>query len=280
MPTGGSHGGVESVLLKWANNFDRNKYDLRFFHISPGTEDYLKGYDHQWTVPLPDGMRFADYHFCLSGHIAKQIMSKAPDAKCFVIGNPLENSKGTESNVDCRQLCFVGRISAEKRLDVILNALALARDCTWKLMVIGTGDLEETMAQSCKNLGISDRVLFRGWRENPWDECKCAAIDIIASDYEGFSITALEASREGKTIITTPVSGCTDFIVPGENGYFFDFGDANGLAKILDFISEGDLKICSPKTCRDSIQRYLSNNYFKTVEDILNKIECEYKGKM
>ncbi len=214
-------------------------------------------------------LAFADFHFCISQNNRNDILRAYPEAKAFLIGNPVKKIDVTNTSPDKHTLCFVGRIDKEKRLDVILNALALASDKSWKLLVAGTGTLHEEMIALSNDLGISKRVSFLGWQENPWEAVKEASTILIASDYEGFSITALEASSIGKTVISTPVSGCTDYIEVGKNGYFFDNNDPQNLASILDFISEGKLPICDRELCRKSVSPYVLDNYFERVDKYL-----------
>ena len=340
MPTGGSQGGVEYVINAWTKSLISERYDLRIIHITPGSRDYLEGYEKQWTMPctgedsfdiefcakryewfirkygIPDlciaawipmmvsacravcdtmGLKFkiiswlhsgidvykqtgwggiehlafADYHFCISSKNRDDILSAYPDAKTFLTGNPIRPVDVQDYSPDERTLCFVGRITPEKRLDVILNAISLARDISWKLLVAGTGERMEAMIELCQRLDIEDRIRFLGWQDDPWFAVKEASILLIASDYEGFSISALEASGMGMTDISTPVSGCTDYITSGINGYFFDNENPQNLADILDCISEGKLSICKTEDCIKSVVPYMWERYFERVDEYL-----------
>ncbi len=341
MPTGGSRGGVEYVINAWTKSIISEKYDLRVFHVVPGKEDYLEGYEKQWTVAVDDAtdlkldvkycaecyadfvqnlgapdiciatwiplmttacnmvrqsmgldfklvswlhsgiqvyknlgwgglehLAFADYHLCLSKNTSSQILDMYPEAKTFVIGNPVRRPVVSEYKPDSRRLGFVGRIDPEKRLDVIIKALSLTKDSTWSISVVGDGSLITEMKTLVRSLGITDRVDFLGWQDKPWEVVRDSSILVAASDYEGFSITALEASSMGMTVISTPVNGCIDYITPGVNGYFFDNGDPKNLADILDLISDGVLPICDTKVCVDSVGAFLADNYFVTVDHI------------
>lgn len=348
MPTGGTKGGVEYVLNEWIRSDISKQHELRFFHITPGTVDYLNNYPKQWFLPIQDPdnfhfdlqycvdaysrfikecgepdiclatwipllstachiikdslhlnmhivswihsgidvykqsgwggiehLQYADYHLCISGKIQSDILNVYPNAKTFLIGNPVHNKNLAGYLPDDRTLCFVGRLSEEKKVDVILRALAGTEDKSWKLLIAGEGPKEEQLLDITKNLGLNNRVSFLGWQNKPWEAvCKASAL-IIASDYEGFCISALEASSLGMTVISTPVSGCTDYIIPGNNGYFFGNGNPADLTAILDFISTGKLSFCDQDLCRKSVKPYLRDNYFKHVSDILNDINSD-----
>lgn len=215
-------------------------------------------------------LKYADYHFCISEKTQNDIVGIYNDAKTFVIGNPVKPVEIQDYSPDNRTLCFVGRIDKEKRLDVILKALAITNDKTWRLLIAGDGRQYEEMKKLSYDLMLSDRVEFLGWKSDPWTAVSTASILLIASDYEGFSITALEASSIGMTVISTPVSGCIDYISPGLNGYFYDNNSPQNLANILNYISEGKLPVCDRKACCESVSSYLWDNYFKHVESCLN----------
>ena len=353
MPTGGSRGGVENVIKAWTRRLDPVRFDLRIFHISPGQNDYLDGYEKQYTLPLPDdgletltvqycaqayhffleqmgapdiciatwipmvsqacviarnakGMKFpvvswihgelatfrrdgwgdvpdmlgADAHFCISGEIERAIRERSPQAKTFFIGNPVMPVSISAWEPEDKHLCFVSRIVPGKNPDIILRAMNLAADRGWTLTVAGDGLQKEEAQTLASELGIAQRVHFAGWTDRPWEVCKRAHALVIASDHEGFCVSTLEASSIGMTVISTPVSGCTDYIVPGKNGYFFAHGDALGLADILDAISAGKLGWCDPDVCRESVVPYLSDNYFRHLTEILQQLVSEGKRIM
>lgn len=217
-------------------------------------------------------LSFADHHLCISINNQDKILDTYPDASTFLIGNPVNPVHIPNYSPDDHTLCFIGRISQEKRLDVILNALFLAKDKSWKLLIAGTGDCSDSMKTLAHELNIQDRVEFLGWQEDPFHAVNSASILLIASDYEGFSITALEASSIGMTVITTPVSGCTDYIIPGLNGYFYDNSNPQNLADILDYLSDKKIPLCNRDSCAKSIYPYVSENYFKKVDNIINSV--------
>lgn len=346
MPTGGSHGGVENAVKSWVRHLNPSRFTVRVFHISPGKEDYLEGYDKQWVLPLPDDvdtltvkycaeayltflkelgapdlcvaawipilskacavarkvmklqipviswihgdpvilerigwdntrdMLFADAHLCISGKIESALRSANPDAVTFMIGNPVTATGVIDYHPDDRTLCYVSRLVYDKRTELALEALTLAKSDEWKLLIAGDGPESERLQSMAKTLSLADRVSFLGWQNPPWPACSNAHGLVITSAHEGFSLAALEASGIGMTVISTPVSGCTDYIVPGQNGFFFAHDDARGLADILDAISDGVLSWCDPAVCKESITRFSEKNYFEQLPLILERL-CE-----
>ncbi len=103
-----------------------------------------------------------------------------------------------------------------------------------RLVIVGTGTLEKKLKESVDNLGLSERVVFTGFRT---DMEKCfAAFDIFAlpSLAEYHSIGLLEAMRAGKSIIATSVGGNTESVRDGDEALIVPPADSEALAKALD----------------------------------------------
>ncbi len=113
-----------------------------------------------------------------------------------------------------------------------------------RLVIVGTGTLEKDLKQSVDSLGLSERVVFAGFRT---DMERCfAAFDIFAlpSLAEYHSIGLLEAMRAEKPIIATSVGGNTESVRDGEEALVVPPADSKALAKALDrLLSDEVLRI-------------------------------------
>ncbi|MCR4674480.1 MAG: glycosyltransferase [Lachnospiraceae bacterium] len=213
----------------------------------------------------------ADYHFAISHGIADEIKAVKADAKIFEIGNPVDFPKVEIKDTDKNLLCYVGRLDEVKRVELILEALSKTKN-NWKLKIVGDGERKNEILEWIEAYGLESRVQMLGWSKTPWQEVEDASICILASEYEGFALSAFEASSSGKTVISTPVFGVAEYIKEGENGYLFPFGDVISLVNILDDISDGKRKICNPKICAESVKEYETSAYFKKVMNVLDSI--------
>ncbi len=129
---------------------------------------------------------------------------------------------------------FVGRLEYQKALDVLLKALALtaSQDADIRLVVIGSGSLEQSLMELSRTLGVADRVLWVG-RQPVYRYL--ASFDVLAmpSRYEGFSLVPLDAMHAGLPIICTPVGGVEEAVIDGETGIIVPVSDADALASAL-----------------------------------------------
>lgn len=214
---------------------------------------------------------YADAHLAINSEIREDILKVNPQAKVYMVWNPVELlRKGNYSPVPMT-LAYVGRLSESKRVDIILEAMYRAKG-KWKLKIIGDGEIREAVESWIKLLKLEGQVQILGWRENPWEECLDTGILLMASEYEGFALTAWEASSLGMTVISTPVNGIVDYIVPGVNGYLYPQEDAKTLADILDRFEEGRYMLCEPEACRESVQNFSTKAYFERIHKYLKEI--------
>jgi glycosyltransferase involved in cell wall biosynthesis len=58
---------------------------------------------------------------------------------------------------------FVGRITEEKGLQTLVEALSRVKELPWHLVLIGTGDLAERLKNQARRLGLYERLTFLGY---------------------------------------------------------------------------------------------------------------------
>ena len=134
--------------------------------------------------------------------------------------------------------CFVGRLAAEKALDTLIDAWARAipRDASAKLVLVGTGPLEEELKAQARFLGLERQVVFAGFVgdqrtiANYW---QISDVGLITSEFEGLSNALLEAMACGVPMIGSRVSGNVDLIQPRQTGWLFTPRDVDQLSACL-----------------------------------------------
>lgn len=114
---------------------------------------------------------------------------------------------------------FIGSEWEGKGLAAAITALVHADD--WRLIVVGRGDLGRFQALADAH-GVLDRVQFVGPVEDPSPYYCASDAFVLPSVYETFSLVSYEAAASGLPLLVTPVSGVTELLVDGENGWFID----------------------------------------------------------
>ena len=130
---------------------------------------------------------------------------------------------------------FIGRLVNQKAPDVLLRAFAMAarRVPPSRLVIVGSGPLDESLRSLADTLGIGERILWLGERDGT---SVLPAFDLfaIASRKEGLPYVVLEALAAGLPIMATASAGVELLVRHGGNGWIVPpdrpdvFGEALG----------------------------------------------------
>jgi len=101
------------------------------------------------------------------------------------------------------------------------------------LVYAGKGDLEGVLRGEACRLGVSDRVVFLGWRDDIPDLMHLLDIFVLPSLNEGMGRVLVEAMAAGKPIVASRVGGIIDLVKDGCNGILSEPGDVEGLSRAL-----------------------------------------------
>jgi glycosyltransferase involved in cell wall biosynthesis len=122
-------------------------------------------------------------------------------------------------------LIYAGRLLREKRIDLLLRAVALLapRHPGVLLTIFGHGPVHEALVRLADELGIADRVDFRGHVETSgevWENLGKARIAVQPSEREGFGLFPLEAMAAGLPVVycESPESAVPELVRDGVEG--------------------------------------------------------------
>ena len=98
-----------------------------------------------------------------------------------------------------RALVFgMGRLVVQKRWDTLLRAFSIVTNkLPAQLWICGDGPDLMQQQELSRSLGLTDRVAFLGYRDNPYCLLRQADVFALASDYEGMPNSLLEAQACG-----------------------------------------------------------------------------------
>ena len=237
----------------------------------------------------------------LYGHKAKEIMvgNGFSEKKLHVIYNSLNyieqvkfreqiklldvNKKKSElfKNPELPTIVFVGRLTCQKKLEMIIEAAKILFDDNFKIntLFIGEGSITDQLQKSVTYYDLGDYFNFYG---ACYEEAKLAeliaACDICVSPGE-VGLTAITALGYG-----TPVISHDNFsfqmpeyesIIPGFNGALFNHGSIEDLAKtIKNWITTNSRKprIEIQKNCYQVIdKKYNPENQVRIINEIVSK---------
>ena len=140
---------------------------------------------------------------------------------------------------------YVGRLSPEKDVDILLEQFAIAKDVVPNLylMVMGKGACQPDLERQARYLGLGNSVLFTG--PIPYDQVTnyLAAADLFAtaSVTEVHPLTVIEAMAAGLPVVGISSPGIVDIVESGKSG-LLTTKPAGGLAAALVGLASNEAK--------------------------------------
>ncbi len=175
------------------------------------------------------------------------------------------------------RILFVGRVTGEKKLDVLLRAFTkLPSSLNASLEIVGGGDQLGNLKNLANALGIRDKVTFAGYLTDQQlkDSLSLAKVFAMPSIAELQSIATMEAMATGLPIVGANAMALPHLIHDGENGFLFTPGDADEMAEKLELV------LTMPPEEREVMKR--SSLQFIRGHDItrtLDTFEALYRGE-
>ncbi len=148
-----------------------------------------------------------------------------------VTGAPLEARAGESAPAAGRDepvggepyVLAVGRLRIRKGMEILLQAMARARDSGHRprLVVAGDGERRGPLEAMCERLGLGACVHWAGRcsRSETASLRRRAAALVVPSTYEGMPLVVLEAMSDGVPVIASAVSGIPEIVIDGETGW-------------------------------------------------------------
>lgn len=162
----------------------------------------------------------------------------------FVLPNPTELPVQIPQRLNSHKvtLLFCGRVGQRKGTFDLIRAFANLPDeqknCT-ELFIAGDGEIE----QGCRlveNLNLTEHITFLGWVNSAQRDELLAKADvfILPSYNEGLPLAILEAMSWGLPVISTPVGGIPELVIPGQNGLLVNPGHIEELSAAMQLLIE------------------------------------------
>jgi rhamnosyl/mannosyltransferase len=158
-------------------------------------------------------------------------------------------------------LISVGRLRYYKGLDVALRALAELADPNVRLVLVGTGPMEDSLRALANELSLGDRVLFAGEVSDAdlptWFQAADLYVSSASHRSEAFGISIVEAMACALPVVTTELGTGTSFVNrAGETGRVVAANDHRSLAAgIRDLVADAGLRARFGAAARSRVER-------------------------
>ena len=155
--------------------------------------------------------------------------SPANPASPTGLASPASPASPASHQID---LLYVGQLIRGKGVQLLLKAMARMKTPR-TLDVVGTGNMEAELKSLAAQLGIAERVRFRGFQRNPLDwmrEAKCVVVPSFWQ--EPYGLVAAEAVALGRPVVAFAIGGLPEAC--GGRATLVPPGDVAALAAALD----------------------------------------------
>ena len=202
--------------------------------------------------------------------------------KISVLGNYLPKPLPTPSHKKPTQtyIAFLGRLSSEKGLPVLIKAMALNRELTLK--IAGVGPDAQHLDKMVEDLKIPN-VQFVGSLsgEGKWDFLRNAICTVMPSVcYESFPLVALESMAVGTPVIASNLGGLPYIIEDGKTGLLFSPGDHLDLAsRISELVNDPERTRMMGEECVQTInEKYTEAVHYRKLMEIYSQVLDEQRN--
>ncbi len=183
-----------------------------------------------------------DYVMALTKTLEKDYKTffKGTKPKVVLMPNMLEESSEEKSNLQNKNIIFVGRLSPEKRVNDLIDIAYELKDNDWKFNIIGDGKDKDSLIKQIQSLNLNNITLLGSYPHDKVIKELCnSSIFIMTSITEGLPMVLLEAMNVGLPCIAyeTP-SGVGDIITNNKDGYIIKNRNKEGMVNKLKLLMD------------------------------------------
>lgn len=187
------------------------------------------------------------------------ILNKGNEVVKNIFGSPL--------------LIAVGRLEEQKNYPLMFEAFKLLLNDYHdaKLIILGKGILEIYLKDLVKKAGMSDSVIFLGYKENPYTYIKMSDVFVLSSHFEGLPTVLVEAVALGtKVVAVNCPDGVNEIIDNEEIGTVVENYSAKKLCNAIKY--ELGRSVHKRKTLHESCKRFSYKETIPKFEKVLLEI--------
>lgn len=152
-----------------------------------------------------------------------------------------------------KSVISVGRLTAQKRQDLLIAAFARVATPGAHLTILGEGEDRAALEAQVAALGLTGRVAMPGYVDDVASALRRADLFVLTSDYEGLPAAVLEAMAAGCPVLATDCFPAARSMVGASPGCaVIESTNPHDLARLID----AHLRAPKPKHLRAIAERY------------------------
>jgi glycosyltransferase involved in cell wall biosynthesis len=130
---------------------------------------------------------------------------------------------------------FIGRLSAQKGLNTLLQAWADLNMADWQLKIVGEGAERLNLEQFADRAGLKN-IEFLGYLTPPEITSvmrSAVALVVPSQSYETFGLVAIEAFARGKPVLASDLGALSELVSSGHNGFLIPHDQVSAWTELL-----------------------------------------------
>jgi len=174
---------------------------------------------------------------------------------------------------------FAGRLIHEKRVDLLLNAIAVAKKeiPTITCAIIGDGPERRMLEDLAVKLGVEENVIFTGFvdQDGLTAYMKASKVFVLPSIREGFGLVIVEANACGLPVISMrhDMSAVRELVKDGVNGFLVNDISAREIAEaIIKLVRDDALRERFAENGFTMAKKYAWSDISKRIIDTYKKL--------
>jgi glycosyltransferase involved in cell wall biosynthesis len=228
---------IEGASAYFVDRYVNADKKAGFIHVDYGMAGYSRKLDNccfdrfDRVFTVSDEVRESFLNIYPECEALTQVFHNLIDVDAVKLKSKAFEPKELENSKDKLKLLTVCRLTAQKSLEVSVEAMKILRDgglnAVW--YVVGDGEEREKLTGLIRKYGLEDCFILLGTRDNPYPYFANADIYVHATKFEGKSIAIQEAQILELPVIASDCSGNREQVENGVDGCLCQF-DARHIA--------------------------------------------------
>jgi len=169
----------------------------------------------------------------------------------------------------------VGRLAEQKDHATLIHAFGRVADVLpySELSILGEGPLRATLEELVRELGLQERIRFRGATSDAAKFLSELDVFVLSSRGEGLPIVILEAMAAGLPIVSTRVGGTPEVAPEGHVAWYCAPSSPPDLAKtMIDLARRPDLLNIGKEARRIAVEKFSIGNMAAAYEECYHRL--------